>query len=274
MIIWLASYPRSGNTLASQIFGSVFQYPCYEKYNNFDRYIRPQVGDAGHRHVGLVKFQGSWENFIDQARRSKRQFIIKTHDAPEDESPCIYVIRDGLHAMESYYAYYHKVTKAECLWEDLIFGTVFPYLNWADHLDLWQPLRRPRTFLLRYESLIKDELDCLDDLSAFTGLELKAGWKNNFSEHQRRDPDFFRQGRAQRSELLPSHAESLFHLIQGDWMERMGYGTEQKSSDHSARVLLRERIREMRHAIRDKSELLRSLGAELSSMVATQTDMI
>jgi hypothetical protein len=33
MIVWIASYPRSGNTLTTQILGQVFRQLSYEKYN-------------------------------------------------------------------------------------------------------------------------------------------------------------------------------------------------------------------------------------------------
>ena len=94
MIIWLASYPRSGNTFLRIILNNVFNVKTYSIYDDeLDIGSDEQTSDVvGHRFLP--------ENFsISEAREKEERYYIKTHDLPDDldnkKDKVIYLIRDG-----------------------------------------------------------------------------------------------------------------------------------------------------------------------------------
>src|SRR5690348_16713218 len=91
MITWLASYPRSGNTLLRAILREMFgvqSYSLYDDKNDFGN--KPEVAEA----VGHVSHGRTPEEFYRFAADSSEMYFVKTHEAPRDDSPAIYVVRD------------------------------------------------------------------------------------------------------------------------------------------------------------------------------------
>src|SRR5690348_17690471 len=98
MIIWLASYPRSGNTfyriLLNHLFGvstqSVYNDPLFEE--------RPELSElVGHAHN---------DRSLHELASSPRAYFVKTHELPNcDTYPAIYLVRDGRDALVSYAHY-------------------------------------------------------------------------------------------------------------------------------------------------------------------------
>jgi len=223
MIIWIASYPRSGNTLTSQLFKQVFNKVCYEKYNNFYNYINHVSDDKTFDKIGLGIYSGSWPEFYNRALSSEELFLIKTHDSPEDKSPCIYIVRNGLHSTESFYSYQRQVIKEPCQWEDFLMGSVFPFHSWGSHLDSWNPLIRDNTLLIKYEDIISNTELVIQKISNFTKLDIQEKWTNNFSELQKKNPEFFRKGGLNRGLLIPDEIRSAFEELNADWINILGY---------------------------------------------------
>lgn len=242
MIIWLASYPRSGNTLTTQIFSQVFGTLCFEKYNNFQSAIK-KPGSRGYAELGLKNFQGTWENFYKQARASSKPVLIKTHDAPEDDSPCIYIVRNGLKATESYYHFCRRVLDQTVSWEDIVTGSLPPFPGWGSHLDAWQPFRREKTLLVRYDDLAAGNEETLSQLAEMTTLPRVAAWENHFAEHSKRDPGFFRKGNSDPGTGIPESHRRLFEFLNGDWMNRLGFGKglPESPAQPAARALMGRR---------------------------------
>jgi hypothetical protein len=234
MIVWIASYPRSGNTLTTQILGQVFRQLAYEKYNNFHQFIKPAGPKNNHEHVGLTRFEGTWEEFYASATESSEPVFIKTHDAPDDHAPAVYVVRDGLSATESYFHYHQNVEHHPCDWMDLILGRAFPYLSWGGHLDAWNPLTRPRTLLLRFEDLVGNPEAVLEKLAEFIGLPQVQPWQNSFQKLRAEDPAFFRQGKKEGAKDFPPGLLATFRALHGDWMQRLGYDDRQGSNIEEA----------------------------------------
>lgn len=219
MIIWIASYPRSGNTLTTQVFKQVFNKVCYEKYNNFYKFLSPlNKNNNSFTDIGLEIYSDSWMEFYNKASTSKSLFLIKTHHPPEDDAPCIYVLRNGLKSMESHYYYVRNIDKIYCNWSDLILGNFFPYLTWGRHLDVWNPIARPNTLIVKFEKLSSGDLETIQSISQFTQLPILAKWENAFDQHKQKNPNFFRRGPSESQFDIPENMQKLFSLVNGDWM--------------------------------------------------------
>src|SRR4051794_24293951 len=102
MIIWLASYPRSGNTLLRIILKSVFDRRTYSKHDDVndigaDSRVAEEVG---HQALGA-----SWDGAYQRMRDDAQSYLVKTHDPPEDDGRAIYIVRDGRSTCRSFYHY-------------------------------------------------------------------------------------------------------------------------------------------------------------------------
>jgi hypothetical protein len=92
MIVWLAAYPRSGNTLVRLLLKRLFGVSTFSLYDDpADIGADPTVAhELGHRSHGLTN-----EGFYEMASTKPEMYFVKTHDLPRDDAPAIYIIRDG-----------------------------------------------------------------------------------------------------------------------------------------------------------------------------------
>ncbi len=98
MIVWLASYPRSGNTFFRILLHRLYGFPNYSIYN---RDLTPKELESlpTADMVGETLWPGSWEMMAE----SREVFFVKTHEMPPDQvHPAIYIVRDGRDALVSY----------------------------------------------------------------------------------------------------------------------------------------------------------------------------
>jgi hypothetical protein len=204
----VASYPRSGNTLLRAILWHCFGLRSSSIYPNDLGGNAAVEAFAGHceQEVGAVPPAGNGDIAL-----------IKTHELPSDDSPAIYVVRDGRAACVSLQQFYADTLSLESVIEGKHrFGT------WSAHLESWHPWDRPNTLLLRYEDLTQNLPKVIQDISAFIKREAirhtlperdsiaeadgrwvkrKADWKNQYS-----------------ADLL-----SRFYEFNGDTHAKMGY---------------------------------------------------
>src|SRR5262245_53768062 len=102
MIVWVASYPRSGNSLAKKMLRDVFLIHGTSRYRavNLSEYAaaaRPREGPAF-----SYDFLGPWDEFRAAAQSAAHDIYIKTHELADDESRAIYVVRDPRSTLVSY----------------------------------------------------------------------------------------------------------------------------------------------------------------------------
>jgi hypothetical protein len=222
MIVWLASYPRSGNTLLRTMIHRVFGLPTHSIYDD-----RGDIGadEATTKAVGHAFLGGSWDERYPQLRDAAEVAFVKTHDGPTDDEKAVYVVRDPRAAIASYFHYLKDFRPdwAGCTIRDVASGVV-PFGPWSYHLDRWNPLERPRTLLLRYEDLLTRPQQAIERLAQFCYLPAKCQWNNDFAGLHRVNPRFFRQGSAtfDRSEY-DEDSLLLLDALHGDWMDRLGY---------------------------------------------------
>jgi hypothetical protein len=157
-LVWLASYPRSGNTFLRTILWQCFALRSASIYPTDlggNRKLEEYVGHIEHGPDAQIRFP---ENGIP---------LFKTHEHAEDKNPAIYVIRDGRAASVSLWKFYDKSLPLENIIEGRHrFGT------WSDHVRSWNPWERPNTLLLRYEDMRENLAGVLTVISKFLGRNI------------------------------------------------------------------------------------------------------
>lgn len=226
MIIWLASYPRSGNTLLRIILREAFAISSYSLYDDIDDFgNRPEAAAAvGHISHGLTP-----EAFYDKARNEKEMFYVKTHDAPCDDAPVIYVVRDGRSVTTSYAKYLNEITKVSKSVSDVILGDV-TYGAWGDHYYSWHlGADRRNALFLRYEDLVTDLAGSVDVLSRFLKVEPQGKVNADFHHLKKLYPSFFRQGTLGGwGGVVSDEDKALFWTLNGDLMTKLDYGRDEQ----------------------------------------------
>jgi hypothetical protein len=222
MIVWLASFPRSGNTLLRTVLKQTMGLGSYS-----DELVRPIVGltDAAKREFGHIPLEEPWEEFYARASRDPDLVLVKTHQRPIDAQPAIYVVRDGRAALSSYRSYHEKFLGDQRLGLlALVMGADY-YGGWSDHYEAWSAEGR-RTMTLRFEELTAATPELLRKIAGFLGHQgAVAPWANPFERLHGENPDFFRVGSAswQRPPDWTDLVDAAFYRLHGQLMEALGY---------------------------------------------------
>lgn len=224
MIIWLASYPRSGNTLLRTVLNQTMGLKSVSDEVG-ERTIVGQ-SSASLEITGITEIEGNWEEFYQKATQSREVFLVKTHRPPRDNQPAIYVVRDGRSACLSYSRFHQQFTRPSYpSLLDLILGCDF-YGDWSNHYRLWA--ERDNTFIIRYEDLINISDDILKKISRHVHYADKVvTWKNPFSILHNENPNFFRAGGAawQGDASWTAWIDCIFFYLHGNLMIELGYST-------------------------------------------------
>lgn len=235
MIVWLASYPRSGNTFFRMLLYHSYGISTYSVTN-----------DPLFQEIGADKIVGHelLPASLEELAIDKEVYFIKTHEFPMDGSPAIYVVRDGRDVLVSYARYilsfrrktgrFYKLRKLlgienfrRTLKHLIVTGDQFCG-RWNDHVLSWTHGREDGiTFSIRYEDLIRDP-----DLWVKRALETfkirseyaRKGKPPSFEILHAKWPMFFRKGKSGAwREEMPNDLHELFWKIHGDAMSAFGY---------------------------------------------------
>lgn len=211
--LWLASYPRSGNTLLRTILWHCFGLRSASVY-------RDDLG--GNRlleeHVGHIAYGPRGQVLL----RQNEPLLLKTHERPVDHRPAIYVLRDGRAASVSLWRFYSG--KGDIPLASVIAGR-HRYGTWSDHISNWRPWERPNTLLLKYEDMADDLPRVLRALSAFLKREPSG---NRLPDRQALagiDGRWVGRKTDWRSQMPPDLL-AQFHARNGKMMMSMGYPVE------------------------------------------------
>ncbi|HEY2891184.1 MAG TPA: hypothetical protein VGJ31_11180, partial [Dongiaceae bacterium] len=86
MIVWLASYPRSGNTMLRAMLKQAFGASSYSMYDDpADIGMIPEVGCA----VGHKPLETSFRDLYFREQGMIEPVFVKTHSAPGDSNLAI-----------------------------------------------------------------------------------------------------------------------------------------------------------------------------------------
>lgn len=214
-LTWLASYPRSGNTLLRVILNRCFGLSSQSVYSDAD-FAAPALRAL----VGVEEVGADPGIFLARAQAQGRALFVKTHEAPRaDNHKVLYVVRDGRSAVVSHMHYLRRL-KIEALLGDVIAGRYS--IPWSAHVNAW--LARPGTLLLRYEKLAAGDGATLAALSDFIGRPQLQPFDIRFDALRAADAGFFRAGRddANIAEMDGASAE-LFERLHGATLRALGY---------------------------------------------------
>lgn len=206
--IWLASYPRSGNTLLRTVLWHCFGLRSASIYPNDlggNKALENYVGHIGHTRDGRIFFSADTLP------------LIKTHELPPDDKPAIYIVRDGRAACISLWEFYNRSLPLEAvITGHHRFGT------WSDHLNTWRPLSRHDTLLLTYEELTTSFTSAIDKLERYLNRERLSNRIPDRSQIAAADGRWVRRKSHWELEMTNEMLE-LFMSVNGNAMENMGY---------------------------------------------------
>ena len=205
MIIWIASYPKSGNTWVRSIISSYF----FSKTGNFNfsllknisLYPGPKYFNTKIRKPGEVSL--FWEMSQKNIIQNQRITFLKTHNAlvalnnrnfttEKTTLGAIYIIRDPrniLSSLKNHYGFkdYNEAlefmtNKKKYIWDvrkEKDFSG-FQFLgSWSDHYKTWIKNTKFKTLLIKYEDL---ENDCYSTSHKLIKYILLLNGKNKVDE--------------------------------------------------------------------------------------------
>lgn len=210
--VWLASYPRSGNTYVRAILWTYFGLQTGSIYPNDLRGDPAVSRQAGH-HEGCAHGQFS-ADFL-------RLPIIKTHEWPADDRMAIYVVRDGRDCCRSLLEFLRADGYCDCDLTAIIEGRL-AFGSWSRHFLAWDPEARPNTLFLRYEQLTEDFPVTLDKLARFLNVRPVCTTPPEPITASGSGPRWLSPGASPRQAMTGAE-EALFDRLHGGVMARLGY---------------------------------------------------
>lgn len=285
MIVWLASYPRSGNTLLRQVLKQCFDLRSYESADPLEVPNRgPQWEEASALYGN--RFSSERRNdFLNLARQSEEIVPIKTHDLPTDHDRAIYVVRDGRLALESYTRFHQTYENKGVTFSDLLIGN-HVYGDWTTHYRSWNA--RPDVLIVRFEQLVDAGEEFLDRLARFLGYQGPIRpWINPQQRLQKLVPTFFGGGQKHwaRNEFWTTSRLAQFATLHGPLACELGYLSDEDrqhfaypAGSGEEEILLRaidfaRRQQEMLQACNDRLEAIRTL-TEIAAQRLEQVDRL
>jgi len=217
--VWIASYPRSGNTFLRIILRDAFGLPSYSLYYlEGDTHADPSA-EAVEQAPLLPR---NWRDSLVQAEDAP-PILIKTHDLPSDQGPAIFIARDGRAAIHSYYHYHKKYAFEQPSLTEVIAGAC-QFGSWSEHYRAWLPKSRPKTLLILYDELVAHPQAVIEALAGFLNLTPASTCLPEFHELQKKLPSFFRRGQNSDylSEWSPAHI-ALFNHLHASAMKELGF---------------------------------------------------
>ncbi len=196
MIIWIASYPKSGNTYLRSFLASYY----FSKKGKFDFSLLmniPQFPSIRFSQRDFLSFSDASKNWITNQNfffKKEKSFILKTHNSLDkfdnyefttanESAGAIYIVRDPRNVITSMcnhysfnleYAFEKMIDRNASLSEKTSNGDCsnFTFLgSWSDHYKSWKNNERFKILFIKYEDLrdnkqiiFKKIIDFIDDL--------------------------------------------------------------------------------------------------------------
>ncbi|MQM27542.1 sulfotransferase domain-containing protein [Glycomyces albidus] len=230
MIVWLASYPRSGNTFFRVVLHRLYRVPTYTVYDvdGVAEQIGPELMDARARPAAF-----------EQMRDSSEVFYVKTHRRRDDpvvseQDRAICLVRDGRDSVVSWARLGTRHLADQPDYADRFAAEARTIITrrtggtggWGQNVRSWQESTAPAPVWVRFEDLIAVPESTVQAAVTAVAPELtpQPAPLPSFNDLQAHDPDFFRTGTTgtHRTELppdlhdlfwrQPDNAEAMHHL--------------------------------------------------------------
>lgn len=190
MIIWLASYPKSGNTFVRAFISSyyysndgVFDFSLFENIKQFpnEEFFETKIKNIDEASQEWVKAQ---KKIIE----NKKIKFFKTHScmATYKERPfttaettlgAIYIVRDPRNVFTSMKNHFSmenreamemiKDKKRGLISDKNIFSTYTLISSWSNHYNSWTKTNHFRRLIIKYEDLISNSYETFRDIIVF-----------------------------------------------------------------------------------------------------------
>lgn len=219
MIVWLASYPRSGNSLTRLALFSLFGRRSGSVY-------RPMRGRRSDALRSMIDSRP-----LELLDALEGPAFVKTHELRHagGDRPAIVIVRDGRDALVSYAHFLRETRAADAAFEDLLAELIRePRAStgtWSESVEVWRGRSAP-TAMIRFEDLLAEPAVAVARAAAAIDAPLGEGRGElpAFTRLRRMSPANFRQGRvgSWRSEM-PAALEEAFWRRHGATMEALGY---------------------------------------------------
>lgn len=218
MLVWLASYPRSGNTLTRALLNRCFGLATRSLDNRGDD--RVLSGEEVRAVVGHYSGGPEGEELIRAAQQSPDVHVLKTHEAPPTDDPVLHIVRDGRAAVVSYCHYLRDIEGIDVPVEQVLRGEVYAG-SWSDHFRTLSAY--DNRLMVRYEDIVADPDGMAQQIGAFIGRPPSGTFDLSFDQMKATHPRFFRSGRNDTNvaELAP-HMD-LYRQLHGDVAAELGY---------------------------------------------------
>ena len=191
MIIWLASYPKSGNTFVRAFLSSYY----YSKDGNFDFSLLEHIKQFPNEEFFSKKFNNveeaseEWVRAQKKVIENKKIKFFKTHScmATYKERPfttaettlgAIYIVRDPRNVFTSIKNHFSmndddamkmiKDKQRGLISDEGIFSTYTLISSWANHYNSWTKTNHFRRLIIKYEDLISNSYETFRDIIVFT----------------------------------------------------------------------------------------------------------
>lgn len=232
MIVWVASYPRSGNTFFRIALNRLYGVPTYVVYDTDG--VAERLGPE------LMGFRER-PTELRRMRAASEPYFVKTHRQLQDPvgsgDKAIYLVRDGRDCVVSW----ARLNSEQFLGDhdyDRRFADEATAMitrrsggtsHWGRNVLSWLESPEPVPFLLRYEELIADPLHSVRKAVSAVLPELQpidGAYLPSFAELQELDGRFFRSGTTgtHRAELLPRLHDLFWQQSENaDAMNLVGY---------------------------------------------------
>lgn len=230
MIVWTASYPRSGNTFLRVLLRELYRLPSYSIYHW--GLTRSQLKN---HHTGEWAEGDPWPKSIEEMAVSSDPYFVKTHElAHMDGCSAIYLIRDGRDALVSYAHVvlrhdrgllgYDRETYTDTL--RTLMTTDSAFGGWSRNVETWLN-RGGLTVCAKFEDLITYPRETVSEILEKLGITSQPNGRAklpSFDELKSIAPKFFTKGDigSWRTEL-DEELQTLFWDRHGQIMERLGY---------------------------------------------------
>jgi len=191
MIIWLASYPKSGNTyvrafLSAYYFSKDGQFD-FSQISNIDQF--PHEKFFKQKVNNITEASKQWVPIQKEINKDKKIRFFKTHSflgnyqgnqftSPETTLGAIYIIRDPRNVLTSLKNHYSLdddsaikmiTDKTRSLMSNNGSHASLTYISsWAENYLSWFRYNRFRRLFIKYEDLITNKYETFRDIIVFT----------------------------------------------------------------------------------------------------------
>jgi hypothetical protein len=248
MIVWVASFPRSGNRLCRAMLRRSVGSERVGSAASKAALRRDLVELLGRLGVGPE------DDPLPALREHDEPVFLKTHSLPQhlhtlphpgthaeggtEGSPALYLVRDGRDCLVSY-AHYLKEVDDRPRFQRMSFEEVVewlvteagphggPFGGWSGNVGAWRRREAP-TEIVRFEDLLEDPVAAIATATKALGLDLPepstAPPSIEEMRSRSRRPELVRRGKtgSWRSEFPPDLLDEFWER-HGEEMEALGY---------------------------------------------------